>query len=732
MTDAKSTATPPASGLITLTHGGDGIALIVIDCPGTSVNVFSAALTHELSEAVETVLGDPSVNGVILTSGKAGFMAGADLKACYPAIAAHLDGHEETPLQFPEENRLLRRIETGGKPFACAINGTALGGGLELALACHHRVLSDDPDTRVGLPEVSVGLLPAGGGTQRLPRLIGIEAALPLLVEGTALNAEQALRAGIVDALAEPPGVIDACRRWLLGRPDAAQPWDKDGYRIPGGAGPLAEHAMRSFYAGMAKVRQRTQNNYPAPLAILRAVYEGTQLPFEQALDVEAACFRTLVQNPVARNLIRTQFIGARRHAALTHRPAGIAAQPVRRLAILGAGMMGTGIAYAAAAAGIDVVVLDATPQQAAAAAAKIRKIALRMGGKGDPDAHAAAIQARITCTADFALIAGADALIEAVFEDRAVKQRAFADALRYMAPGALIATNTSTLPVSGLARYVDDPTRFIGMHFFSPVERMPLLEIIMGEQTSQATLAHAMDLARRLRKTPIVVNDSPGFYTSRVFCTYVDEAMIMLREGVAPALIENAARMAGFAVPPLAVLDEVSLDLQKRVVDQAVADGLDARFRRVQAQPAIEAMNRIGRLGRKSGGGFYVFSDEGGKHLWPGLAELFPVAARQPDVHEVRDRLLYIQALESVRCLDEGVISAGQSADIGATLGLGFPAWTGGPISFIDSVGLTAFLRRCEALKASCGARFDPPASLVGQAREHGSFYVEEGMMPA
>jgi len=700
-----------------------GVALITIDCPESPVNIYTPDFTREMSAAVEKVLADPDIVGAVIASAKEGFMAGADLKAVRASIDAALASGPAAAPDFSAENRFMRRMETGGKPFAAAIHGAALGGGLELCLACHYRVLADDSASCVGLPEVKVGLLPAGGGTQRLPRMLGIEVALPLLLDGITVPAARALELGIVDELAPRADIVERAFQWVLGNRNASQPWDRKGWRIPGGAGASAEHAVRTFYAGIAQVRSRTQDNYPAPLAILSAVYEGTQLPFDRGMAIEAKYFAQLAADPVARNLIRTTFVNRKRLERLTHRPADVPVSRVSKLGILGAGMMGGGIALSAAQAGIPVVLLDATHEKAAAGKAR----AVAIGARSRGEETAAAIGAAITPTDRYEDLRGCDFVIEAVFEDRAIKSHVLSRIAEVLGDSAIIASNTSTLPITGLSGYTGRPEQFIGMHFFSPVERMPLLEIIRGARTSPATLARAMDLARQLRKTPIVVNDSPGFFTSRVFCTYVDEGMAMLADGIKPALIENAARMAGFAVGPLAVLDEVSLDLQQRVVDQARNDGLPDQFLRPHAQAVIARMNALGRLGRKSGGGFYDYPADGRKRLWAGLADAYPLCAQQPDVETVKRRLLYIQALESARCLEEGVITAPEDADIGAVLGLGFPAWTGGPLSLIETVNAAVFVTACDTLASTHGPRFLPSDALRARARSGDSFYRGE-----
>ncbi|ROM33945.1 3-hydroxyacyl-CoA dehydrogenase [Pseudomonas poae] len=703
----------------------DGVALISLDLPGRPVNVFTPELVDDLESAVERVLTDAAIKGAVITSAKSGFLAGADLKSLVEAYGKGITAPQASK-QFDRENRLFRRMETGGKPFAAAINGLALGGGLEICLACHHRVLADTPKALVGLPEVTVGLLPAGGGTQRLPRMIGIEAALPLLLDGKSLKPAEALKLGVVDAVASAEQLITQAKAWVLAHPTAQQPWDIKGFQVPGGAGPLAAHAPRTFRDGTAILKRNTQGNYPAPLAILSSVYEGTQTTLDVGLRIESKYFGTLLANPVARNLMRTLFINKSAADKLEHRPPAAAARPVTKVGVLGAGMMGAGIAYVSATAGIDVILLDATQGNADKGKAYSSTILNKSLERGlTTQANLDSVLGRITPGTDYALLDGCDLVIEAVFESRAVKSEVIAKAEAVLAHSSLFCSNTSTLPITGLADYAQRPEQFIGMHFFSPVERMPLVEIIVGKQTSKATIARALDFVGQLKKTPIVVNDSPGFYTSRIFCTYIDEGMAMLAEGISPALIENAARLAGMATGPLAVTDEVTLDLQLKIALQAEEDGLDEQFRRLHALPVIRRFNELGRLGRKTGGGFYEFPEGGKKHLWSGLAELYPVVAdKQPDVTEVRNRLLYIQALESARCVEEGVIDRASDADLGSILGIGFPSWTGGALSFIDTVGLPAFVSECERLAHNHGKRFAPSEWLRQRAQRNQTFY--------
>ncbi|HMC14469.1 MAG TPA: 3-hydroxyacyl-CoA dehydrogenase NAD-binding domain-containing protein [Albitalea sp.] len=713
---------------ILLEVGDDGVALVTLNVAGRAINVFTPEFTSELQAVVDQLASRTDIVGAVITSGKPnGFMAGADLLDFVHVHDRGLAPREAAQLVAPAA-AALRALERCGKPVAAAINGLALGGGFELCLACHYRVLVDEPKAVVGLPEVTVGLLPAGGGTQRLPRLIGIAKALPLLLTGRHVAGAQALELGLVDALVPAADVLATARRWVLAHPGWQQPWDRKGFAVPGGAGALAPHATESFGLGMAKIRRDTQDNFPAPAAILASVYEGTLLPVDRGLAVEQAHFGQLLAGPVARNLMRTMFIHKGAARRLARRPEGIAKQPVQRLGVLGAGMMGAGIAQVAAAAGIDVILLDATQVAADAGKARIAAGCARdvKAGRCTQEQVEARL-ARIRATPDYGDLRGCDFVVEAVFEDRAVKGQAFGHAkegLGTLPAGFVMATNTSTLPVSGLAANWAQPEEFIGLHFFSPVERMALVEVIKGERTSPHALARALDLVAQLGKLPIVVNDSPGFYTSRIFCAYIDEGMAMLREGVAPALIENAAKQAGFATSPLAVTDEVSLDLQQRVIAQAEADGLAARFLRQHAKPVVEAMLARGRLGRKSGGGFHDFSPGQPKRLWPGLAELFRPAAQQPELTDVKHRLLYIQALESARCVQEGVVPEPADADLGSVLALGYPSWTGGTLSFIDTVGPGHFVAECDRLADQHGERFRPCAWLRERARARSAFY--------
>ena len=703
----------------------DGIALLLIDVADRPMNVVTPDFLRELESCIEELAASPVVRGAIVASAKPSFMAGADIKdmasmferGITPAEAARFSANL---------NRIFRRLETCGKPFAAAINGVALGAGFELALACHYRVLADEAKSGVGFPEVKIGLLPGAGGTQRLPRLIGVAESLRLITEGTQVAPAEALRKGLVHETAPATEVIERARAWLLGSPEAVQPWDRKGFRVPGGAGMSTPAAAQAFMAGTSLTARATMRNYPAPLAILTAVYEGTLVPMDTGLRIESQQFGRLLAGPVARNLMRTMFVNKGQADKLARRPADLPKTEVKRLGVLGAGMMGAGVAHVSAAAGIEVVLLDSTVELAEQGRNHARQQLDREVERGRrTQAEAAAVLERIRPTASYSDLAGCDLIIEAVFEQREIKAEVTGQAEAVIAPTAVFASNTSTLPISGLAQASKRPAQFIGVHFFSPVEKMPLVEIIVGKKTSDETLARALDYVGQLRKTPIVVNDSRGFYTSRCFGTFLYEGMQMLAEGVTPALIENSARMAGMPVGPLAVADEVTIDLQWKVIRQTEQD-LGKRFRRPVSYDVVRRfVEELKRPGRRFGAGFYDYPASGRKHLWSGLASVYPPAAKQPDAAEVGTRLLHVQALEGARCMEEGVVTTAAEADLGSILGWGFPAWSGGALSYIDTIGVREFVADCDRLAKRHGQRFKPSRWLRERAASDQSFHA-------
>jgi 3-hydroxyacyl-CoA dehydrogenase/enoyl-CoA hydratase/3-hydroxybutyryl-CoA epimerase len=697
------------------TEIADGILTIMLDDQAAAVNTVSPAWVDALTTVIEEAKGDTRVSGIIIASAKPGFMAGADLKFVLET------GGKMTPAEafaFSQRaTRLHRLIETCGKPVVAAMTGFALGGGYELALACTYRILADDPRAVVGLPEVNVGLLPGSGGTQRLPRMIGVSKAVDVLLAGGSYPPEKALELGLIDRVEPADEVIAAARAWLATGADPVRPWDKKGFALPESDGLLKQSTAGYFTFVTAKLRAKYGNNYPAPIAIVACVFEGVQVPIDKGLLVESRQFARLITDPVSRNIIRTTFVNKSAAEKGARRPEGVPKSIVTKVGILGAGMMGAGIAFVAAEVGIEVVLLDTSAEASDKGKAYSARILAKDVERGKATQEKAdALLARITPTTDYNALAGVDLIIEAVFEDTAIKADVTKKAAAVIGDSALFASNTSTLPISQLAEAFVRPEDFIGLHFFSPVDKMALVEIIMGRKTRPEALARALDFVAQIRKTPIVVNDSRGFYTSRVFQTFIHEGMEMLREGVSPALIENAAKQAGMPVGPLSVTDEVTLELPMKIIKQTESE--EPGFRRPTSMDVIEKMvGELGRSGRKGGGGFYDYPDGGKKALWAGLAEQFPQAAEQPDVNEVKKRLLYIQALETARCLDENVLMHPADGDLGSVYGWGFPTWAGGTLSLIETVGLPEFVADCDRMAQAYGARFVPTATLRDMA---------------
>lgn len=702
----------------------DGIALITIDLKDRSMNVLSPEFIAEFDQAIDEIAGDDSIKGAVVTSGKTSFVAGADLLQVVDEIVPGADP-KEAYAKWSVLAQVYRKLETCGKPFVAAINGTALGGGLELCLACHHRVAANNPKAKFGLPEVQVGLLPGAGGTQRLPRLIGLEASLPLMLQGTHLSPEKAATLGIVDQLVEPGEEVAAAKQWIQDGGEAEQPWDRKGFKVPGGAGLMNPKAIQTQMFGVALLQKTTNHNYPAPIAIMSAVYEGSVLPIDKALQVESKYFAELLTSVEARNMIRTLFVNKGAADKLARRPKDIEKSKVTKLGVLGAGMMGAGIAFVSARAGMQVVLLDRNKEDAEKGKDYSRQLLQKRIDRGRMDADkAAGLLDLIHTTDDYAELDGCEYIIEAVFEDRGIKADVTAKSEAVIGSDAIFGSNTSTLPISGLAEASQRPESFIGIHFFSPVDKMPLVEVIVGQKTSDEAIARTLDYIQQLRKTPIVVNDSRGFYTSRVFSTFTREGIAMLAEGVNPALIENVAKHAGMPVGPLAVTDEVSLELAYKI-GQQTRDDLGDRYVETPADAVMEKMVvGLDRRGKRFGAGFYDYPDGGSKHLWPGLAEHFPVAAVQPSPDEVRTRLLYVQAIDTARCLEEGVLTHPADGDVGSLFGWGFPAHLGGTLSYIETVGLRSFVAEADRLAELHGARFEVPQGLRAMAEGGETYY--------
>lgn len=720
-----------------VTIENDGIALIEWDMPGRSMNVFTEDVIRELSAIVDYATKEAAIKGVIIASGKRdSFSGGADLTmlegiARRYAETAQRKGEDVAIRAFYDETRhltlLFRRIETCGKPFVAAINGICVGGAFEMSLACHRRIVSSHPKTRVGLPEIKVGIFPGGGGTQRVARLMPTDHALQLLFKGEQIKPEFALKMGLVHDVVRPEDLLDAARAVLRKGVSPVAPWDEEKFKLPSNK-VFSPQGMMIWPAANAIYRRETYDNYPAAKAILQSVHEGLQLPMDQALTVESRWFAHVLRTPQARAMIRSLFVSMQEINKGARRPKDQPPAEIKKLGIVGAGFMGQGIASVAARAGIDVVMIDRDEESATKGRSAIEaKIAASVGkGRVPPDKAFDTIS-RIKASGDYAALAGCDLVIEAVFEDPKVKAETLAHVASIVGD-TVIASNTSTLPISGLAKAVSRSHDFIGIHFFSPVEKMMLVEIIMGQQTGGRALAIALDFVRKIGKTPIVVNDARGFYANRCVGAYLREGHLMLEEGIPPAMIENAARMAGMPVGPLALNDEVGLDLAWRIVKATEAqEGAGAVDPRQMAilQALVE---KDGRYGRKNGKGFYDYPADGPKRLWSGLAALAG-SRRDPDTIDVatlKRRFLTVQALEAARTYLEGIVTDPREADVGAILGFGFAPFTGGPLSMIDGMGIARFNALCDSLRAIYGDRFDVPQGLRDMEARGSTFYGE------
>jgi len=713
----------------------DGIALVTWDMGDRSMNVITMDVIAELGTVVDKVTNDAAIKGVVITSGKTAFCGGADLTMLERMGGLYTDmvskqGEEAAAKMVFDESRKLsqvyRRMETCGKPWVCALNGTAMGGGFELALACHYRVASDDARTRLGLPEIKIGLFPGAGGTQRVARMLQPADALQFLLKGDQLKVDRAKAMKLVDAVVPQADLIKTAKDWIKAGGKAKAPWDTEGFRLPGG--PVYSKAgMMTFPAANAIYRRETYDNYPAARAILQVVYEGLQLPMDTALRVESRWFAKILRSPEAAAMIRTLFVSMQDLNKGARRPANEPPTGLKKIGVVGAGFMGAGIAQVTAAAGLQVVLIDRDQDTADKGRAGLHKALSDRVMKGRMKGNERdELLARITPTADYAALKDCDLVVEAVFEDRKVKSDVIAKIQAVIGDKAILGSNTSTLPITSLASEFKDPARFVGVHFFSPVDRMMLVEIILGKQTGDKALAVALDYVRAIRKTPIVVNDSRGFYTSRVVGTYIREGHLMLTEGVPAAMIENVGRIAGMPVGPLALNDEVAVDLAWKILKATEADlgakAIDPR----QKKLLQEMVEKRGRFGRKNGKGFYDYPANGPKKLWPDLVDLQPKKLNPDtiDIKELKLRLLGIQALETARCFEEKVLTDVREADVGSILGFGFAPFSGGTLSWIDMMGTKNFVAACRKLEKKYGARFAPNKLLLDLAAKGEGFY--------
>ncbi|MDI1257797.1 3-hydroxyacyl-CoA dehydrogenase NAD-binding domain-containing protein [Aquabacterium sp.] len=700
----------------------NGIGLVTIDMPGRAMNVLNPTLVQPFAELVQRLETDESIKGLVITSGKPTFIVGADIDQLTQITTA-----EEAFKLCEDLKGMLRRMEKCGKPVVAALNGTALGGGLEIALACHARIALDDPKLKLGLPEVKLGLLPGGGGTQRLPRMIGIQKSFELITQGKELTAAKAKEMGLVTELASSRDELLAkARAWCAANPKASQPWDVKGFRIPGGDS-KSPAVVQVLAIAPSMANAKAHGNYPAITHIMSCLFEGCLLDFDVGSQIESRYFAACVVSQTSKNMIGTLWHQLNAIKKGQSRPKGPAESQVKKVGILGAGMMGAGIAYVSAKVGINVVLLDTTQDNAdkgkAYSQGLLDKAVAR--GRSTPDKRDALL-ARIQTTTSYDDLAGCDLIVEAVFEDRDIKAVCTQKAEAVIPATAVYASNTSTLPITGLAKASARPANFLGLHFFSPVDKMPLVEIIVGKQTSDETLARGFDYVLQIGKTPIVVNDKRGFYTSRVFTTYIMEGMAMLGEGVHPRSIEVAGMKAGMPMPPLALQDEVSLSLSLYIAETTKKDLIAEGGPLPAIHPGFAVVQKIGgeleRIGKKASKGFYDYSGKE-KSLWPGLLEVYPPVANQPSQQELVDRMLYAQANEAARCYEEKVVRSVADTNIGSIFGWGFAPNQGGALQFINAVGAKHFVERARELAAKYGPRFEPAAIVVKQAQEGGRF---------
>ncbi|NBM14727.1 3-hydroxyacyl-CoA dehydrogenase NAD-binding domain-containing protein [Streptomyces sp. GC420] len=726
-------ATTAQSRTIRWEEDTDNVITLVLDDPDQSANTMNAAFIDSLDATVDRLeAGRDGIKGVILTSAKKTFFAGGDLRDLIAVTPGTADRSFEAGMRV---KRALRRLETLGKPVVAAINGAALGGGYEIALACHHRVVLDRPAARVGLPEATLGLLPGGGGVVRTVRMFGVADALrKVLLDGRQYTPADALEAGLVDEIAtDPQELLGRARAFIDAHPQCHQLWDAKGYRIPGGT-PSTPAFAANLPAFPANLRKKLGGApYPAPCNILAAAVESTQVDIDTAFVVEARYLTDLVTGQTAKNMIQAFFFDLQAVDSGANRPQGMPSRTVAKVAVLGGGMMGGGIAHACAKAGIEVALKDVSVEAAARGKAYSEALLERAVARGrTTGAERDAFLARITPTAAVEDLAGCDAVIEAVFEDPGLKHRVFREAEKTVAPDALLCSNTSTLPITLLAEGVERPKDFIGLHFFSPVDKMRLVEIVKGRETGDEALARAFDLVRQIGKTPIVVNDSRGFFTSRVIGHFINEGVAMVGEGIDPSTVEQAAAQAGYPAKVLSLMDELTLTLPRRIREETrrATEAAGGDWRPHPADAVVDRMiDEFGRPGRSGGAGFYEYADGRRAGLWPGLREHFTdPALRMTDLGELKERMLFVEALDAVRCLEEGVLTSVADANIGSLLGIGFPAWTGGVLQYINGYegGLPGFVTRARELRDLHGERFTPPGLLVRKA-ELGETFTDD-----
>ncbi|MBK8839024.1 MAG: enoyl-CoA hydratase/isomerase family protein [Hyphomonadaceae bacterium] len=715
----------------------DGIAVATFDVPGRSMNTLTARAIQDLEAIADEVGSNATIKGLVITSGKtSGFCAGADLgELGGGSVDGDKSGDPEAQLKAAfdrafQMNKILRNLETCKKPVACAINGLALGGGFEVALGCHYRIAANDnPKFQLGLPEAKVGLMPGGGGTQRLPRLIGAQAAAPYLLQGENMTAQQAKDLGVVHELAPTAQLVGRAKEWVKANPNAKAPWDDAKFKIPGGK-PDSQQGSMVFTFGAAMLAKQTWGNYPAQKHILSAVYEGLSVPMDAALRIESRYFVKTLMTPEAKGMIRSLFLSMQDLSKGASRPAGYPTYDIKKAIVVGAGLMGAGIAYVQAKAGIPTVLLDVSQESADKGKAYSQRIVEKDVSRGKISKEKGeALLALITPSTDYSLVKGADIVVEAVFENSELKAKVTAQIEEHLGETAVMGTNTSTLPITGLAKASKRPANFIGIHFFSPVERMGLVEIIMGKETTQETLAKTMDYVLKIKKTPVAVNDFRGFYTSRVFGTYPEEGMTMLTEGIAPAIVENVGRMAGMPMGPLEVSDSVGIDTMLKIGrESAKAAGKSYDQNPVGDMVAwiVDTQNRVGR---KAGKGFYDYNEAGKpSRLYPDLGKKIEVKVKEcpPELKtELTKRMLYRQCVEVARCFEEGVITDARDADIGSILAWGFAPYSGGVCSYMDlKVGIKTFVQECDRLAEAYGERFRPNALLREMAAKGQTFY--------